>query len=76
MERYEDSMESKKVIPDLLMMGVIICAFFAGFLYGEISFGTEQKEYYEEYINMNCICKSIQPLENRMIIANITSVLK
>lgn len=48
--------KERKVIVDVLLLAVILCAFFAGFLYGE---KVMWKEMFS-YINSSCECKEIE----------------
>jgi len=46
----------KMIIIDLLLLIVLICVFFVGFMIGERTKYIEIKTYYENYINDTCIC--------------------
>lgn len=45
-----------KNIIDILILIILLCAFFAGMLYGKKEMGESINKYYEEYINESCVC--------------------
>ena len=49
---------SRAIIVDLLILGVILCAFFAGYWYGQRTEAQEKNAFFTEYIYNSCECNT------------------
>lgn len=49
--------KDKKIIIDIMILGIILCSFVGGFWLGEKLQTEKDKEFYIDYIETDCSCK-------------------